>query len=147
MYDVRKSKSWFRLCVSIFNFQMWVCSSINMSVLLAKSPFNISHSRSQIEWSPLLKCLATGSPLLLTLYIFYWIKVSLKLLFAVSFSDLYIYIFSCFSAESMERYNKRCTRDANIVTLYRNKWDKGDNNDYSDVSLLSSIGKVFVKYH
>ena len=44
---------------------MRVCSSINVSVLLEKSLFNITHSRSQIEWSGLLKCLATGSPLLL----------------------------------------------------------------------------------
>ena len=40
--------------------------SINLSVMLEKSPFNITHSRSEIEWSGLLKCLATDSPLLLS---------------------------------------------------------------------------------
>ena len=48
-------------CVSVFNLPMRVCSSTNLSVLLEKSPFNITHSRSEIEWSGLLKCLATGS--------------------------------------------------------------------------------------
>ena len=67
---VRKSKSWFRPCVSVFNLLMRVCSSINLSVLLEKSPFNITHSRTQIEWSGLLKCLATGSPLLLSRMLF-----------------------------------------------------------------------------
>ena len=42
---------------------MRICSSINLSVLLEKSPFNITYSRSEIEWSGLLKCLATGSPI------------------------------------------------------------------------------------
>ena len=51
--------------VLVCKFQMRVYSSINLSVL-EKSPFNISHSRSLIEWSSLLKCLATGSPLLLS---------------------------------------------------------------------------------
>ena len=41
-------------------------SSFNLSVLLEKSPFNIIHSRSDIEWTGLLKCLATGCPLLLS---------------------------------------------------------------------------------
>ena len=40
------------------------------SVLLEKSPFNITHSRLKIEWSGLLKCLATGSPLLLSRMLF-----------------------------------------------------------------------------
>ena len=47
-----------------FILRMRVRSSINQSVLLEKSPFNITHSRSEIELSGLLKCLATGSPLL-----------------------------------------------------------------------------------
>ena len=63
---VRNSKSWLRPCVSVFNLQIRVSSSINMSVLLEKSQFNIKHSRSQIEWSCVLNCLATGSPLLLS---------------------------------------------------------------------------------
>ena len=33
-------------------------------------PFNITHSRSEIEWAGLLKCLATGSPLLLSRRLF-----------------------------------------------------------------------------
>ena len=49
---------------------MTACSSINQSVLLEKSPFNITNSRSEIEWSGLLKCLATGSPLLLSRMLF-----------------------------------------------------------------------------
>ena len=64
-YGVRKSMSWLRPCVSVFNLRMRVCSSINLSVMLENSPFNITHSRSEIESSGLLKCLATGSPLLL----------------------------------------------------------------------------------
>ena len=71
VYGVRKSKSWFRPCVSVFNLRMRVCSSINLSVLLEKSPFNITHSRSQIEWSVFLECLATGSPLLLSRKLFF----------------------------------------------------------------------------
>ena len=35
------SMSWFRPCVSVFNLRMTVCSSINLSVLLEMSPFNI----------------------------------------------------------------------------------------------------------
>ena len=56
--------------MSVFNFRMRVCSSINLSVLLDKSPYNITHSRPEIEWSGLLKCLATGSPLLLSWMLF-----------------------------------------------------------------------------
>ena len=55
--------------MSVFNLQMRVCSSITLSVLLEKSRFNITHSRSKIEWSGLLKCLATGSPLLLLFFV------------------------------------------------------------------------------
>ena len=67
---VRKSKPWFRLCVSVFSLRRRVGSSINLSVLLEKCPFNITHSRSEIKWSGLLKCLATGSPLLLSRMLF-----------------------------------------------------------------------------
>ena len=42
----------------------------NHSALLEKFPFNITHSRSEIEWSGLLKCRATGSPLLLSRILF-----------------------------------------------------------------------------
>ena len=54
MYGVRKYKSWIRPCVLVFYLGMRVCSSINLSVLLEKSPFNLTHSKSQIEWSGLL---------------------------------------------------------------------------------------------
>ena len=56
--------------MSVFNFRMRICSFINLSVFLENSPFNVTHSRSQIEWSGLLKCLATCSPLLLSRMLF-----------------------------------------------------------------------------
>ena len=70
VYGARKCKSMLRPCVSVLNLGIRVCSCINLSESLVKSAFNITHSRSEIEWSSLLKCLATGSPLLLspTLY-------------------------------------------------------------------------------
>ena len=62
--------SWSRPCVSVFNLRMRVCPSINLSVQLEKFPFNITHSRSEIEWSGMLTCLATGSPLMLSRMLF-----------------------------------------------------------------------------
>ena len=41
------------LCVSVFNLGMRVTSSITLSVLLEKSSFKITHSRSEIKWSGL----------------------------------------------------------------------------------------------
>ena len=70
VYGARKSKSWLRPCVSVLNLPIRICSCINLSELLEKSPFNITHSRSEIEWSSLLKCLSTGSPLLLSRMLF-----------------------------------------------------------------------------
>ena len=36
-------------------------------------------------------------------------------------------------------------RDANIVTLYKNKGDRGDYNNYRGISLLNIVGKLFAK--
>ena len=49
VYGARKSMSWLRPCVSVLNLRMRVCSSINLYALLEKSPFNVTHLRSQIE--------------------------------------------------------------------------------------------------
>ena len=37
--------------MSVLNLRIRVCSCVNLSSLLEKSPFNITHSRSEIEWS------------------------------------------------------------------------------------------------
>lgn len=35
--------------------------------------------------------------------------------------------------------------DANIVTLYKNKGDRSDCNNYRGISLLSAVGKLFAR--
>ena len=65
------------MCVGL-NLRIRVCSCVNLSSLLEKSPFNITHSRSEIEWSGLLKCLATGSPLLLSRMLFFIVHTESK---------------------------------------------------------------------
>ena len=34
-------------------------------------------------------------------------------------------------------------KDANIITLYKNKRDRGDCNNYHGISLLRVVGKLF----
>ena len=36
-------------------------------------------------------------------------------------------------------------RDAKIVTLFKNKGDRSDCNNYRGISLLSVVGKVFAR--
>ena len=54
--DVRKSESWIRPCVSVLSTWIRVCSCISLSVRLGKLPFNITHSRSEMELSGVMKC-------------------------------------------------------------------------------------------
>ena len=41
-YGVRKSKSCLRTCAFVFKLRMRIFSSVNLSVLVEKSPFNIN---------------------------------------------------------------------------------------------------------
>ena len=42
-------------------------------------------------------------------------------------------------------YVPKDMRNANIITLYKNKGDKGDCNNYRGISLLSIVGKAFAR--
>ena len=44
-----------------------------------------------------------------------------------------------------EGYVPQDMRDANIVTLYKNKGDRSDCNNYEGISLLRVVGKVFAR--
>ena len=78
--------------MSVFNLRMRVCSSTTLSVLLEKSLFNITHSRSLIEWSGLLNCIAPGSPLLLSRVLFYVI-VHTESKESRRFTNIYTYMY------------------------------------------------------
>ena len=51
---------------------------------------------------------------------------------------------SCVSVDE-ERTVPQNMRDANIITLYKNKGDRSDCNIYRGISLLCIVGKVFVR--
>ena len=36
-------------------------------------------------------------------------------------------------------------KDTNIITLYKNKGDRGDYNNYSGISLLIVVGKLLAR--
>ena len=54
---------------------------------------------------------------------------------------LYHLLIQCWTQETIPHD----MRDANIVTLYKNKGDKGDCNNYRGISLLSITGKTFAR--
>lgn len=38
-------------------------------------------------------------------------------------------------------------KDAKIITLYKNKGDRSDFNNYRSISLLSIVGKVYARVY
>ena len=56
-------------------------------------------------------------------------------------SPLHDVLCQCWSEGSVPQDMK----DAKIVTLYKNKGDKSDCNNYRGISLLSIVGKVFAR--
>ena len=81
------------MCVG-FNLKMAVCTCITRSALSERSPFNIKHLRSEIEWSGLLKSLATGCLLLLLLILFVIIHADSKDSRRFTYVHIYILYFS-----------------------------------------------------
>lgn len=57
------------------------------------------------------------------------------------FSPLYALLLRCWDEETIPQD----MRDADIVTLYKGKGDRGDCNNYRGISLLSIVGKAFAK--
>ncbi|XP_063584666.1 uncharacterized protein LOC134762226 [Penaeus indicus] len=59
--------------------------------------------------------------------------------------DLLPYLYEILRKSWSEGAFPRDLRDAKITTLYKNKGDKGDCNNYRGISLLSVTGKVFAR--
>ena len=92
-----------------------------------------NHRRTQ--WSPGLSCLwqtpgKDGIP-----------AEVLKCCKETLVTELYEILCFCWSEGEVPQDMK----DANVVTLYKNKGDRGDCNNYRRVSLLSAVGKVFAR--
>lgn len=56
-------------------------------------------------------------------------------------SLLYALLLRCWEEESIPQDMK----DSEIITLYKDKGDRGDCNNYRGISLLSIVGKAFAK--
>ena len=53
----------------------------------------------------------------------------------------HVLLLLCWKEGTVPRY----MRDANIVTMYKNKGDRSDCNNYRGISLLSVVGKLFAR--
>jgi hypothetical protein len=60
---------------------------------------------------------------------------------SVLFTHLYDLLCQCWDEGAVPQD----MRDANIITLYKNKGDRSDCNNYRGISLLSIVGKVFAR--